>query len=86
MENKEEKFTKLLEILSNEDDYQIVRRFNANVQNKYFNRFLSFYLSAIHAEFDKRGIDYHQIGDSNCLSYKRKVKLVSNVLIPIHKN
>lgn len=87
MENKIDKLLKeTLETMSKEEDWQIVERFNSNVQNRYFNRFLSSYLPAIESEFDKRGIDYSQIGDQEGLSFKRKVVLISKVLIPINEN
>ena len=82
MDKNHELFANTFDNLSNETDNQIVEKFNANIQNKYFNRFFSFYLSAIHSELYKQGVDYHLIGDSKTSSLKRKVVLDSNVLIP----
>ena len=86
MNPNKESFQTIIETLSNEDDFKIVERFNANVRNKHFNTFLSVYLSAIHSEFEKRNIDYHKIGNSRSLSFKSKVVLISKTLIPINEN
>lgn len=69
-----------------ESDIEIVHRFNGNVKNTYFNLFLSRYLPAIQREFDKRGIDYSEIGDSRSLSFSKKVVLVDKKLILLHEN
>lgn len=74
---------KITKTMSQEEDWQIIERFNFNVRKKFFNKFLSLYLLAIHSEFDRRGIDYSRIGNSKKLSFDREVVLISNVLIPI---
>jgi len=72
--------------MSKENDAEIVERFNGNVKNKYFNIFLSSYLPAIIAEFQKRKIDTSKITELGVFSYKRKVVLISKILIPLEEN
>jgi len=75
-----------LEKMNLENDHQIVKRFNGNVRNKYFNIFLSSYLPAILAEFEKRKIDTSKIRESGAINYKRKVVLISKFLISLEEN
>lgn len=38
------------------------------------------YLAAIHQEFNKRGIDFSQIGKATELSFKNKIELIEKVI------
>ena len=60
------------------DDQQLVDSFNCEVGNPGWTSSRANYLSALHQEFNDRGYDYSDIGDSGSLSIKNRIGLLDN--------
>lgn len=67
-----ESFQNRLRLLNDEE---LIHTFNKEVGNLGWVGARGAYLAAIHKEFDRRSIDYSQIGDEESLSLKYRIKL-----------
>lgn len=70
-------YNKELTLLTNEE---LVIRFNSQVGIRAWNVARQIYLLAIWNQFDRRKIDYSEIGNSVTLSFAKKVQLKDNKL------
>ncbi len=74
-------FQEFLVRFSTLSDADVVELLNSEVGNKGWGTARASYLAAIHHEFQRRKIDYSEIGDSKSLSLANKVVLRDNKLI-----
>ena len=65
--------------LSNKD---LIQAFNREVGNPGWTSARAAYLTALHQEFEDRGLDYSLIGNKTKLSFAKRVKLVGNKIVP----
>ena len=75
-EPDEPTYLRFRERFAAKSDQELIAEFNAQVGNNGWVRSRGFFLLALHAEFEKRALDYSDIGDVNGLSLRKKVKLV----------
>lgn len=68
-------FEEFLERFGAISDEELIQIFNKEVGNSGWGTARASFLAAIHHEFDKRGCDYSEIGDSNALSFKDLISL-----------
>ena len=61
-------------------DEQLLARFNLEVNNKGSGTARFSFLAALHNEFDRRGIDYSEIGDKESLSFRDKITLEDEII------
>ncbi len=66
--------------LSNED---LIQAFNREVGNSGWTSARAAYLTALHQEFEGRGLDYSAIGNKTELSFAKRVKLVGNKIVQV---
>jgi hypothetical protein len=70
--------------LSLMDEIELIMRFNKEVGNPGWGTARASFLAAIHKEFDRRGINYSNIGDSDGISLKHHVLLTEfKELVPV---
>ena len=65
-------------------DEEIVEYFNSQVGIKGWTGATGAYMSAIRNQFDKRNIDYSEVGDSTSMSYRNKVTMIGKKLVIIN--
>jgi hypothetical protein len=70
-------FEEFLERFGQISDEELVQLFNKEVGNQGWGTARASFLTAIHHEFDKRGFDYSEIGDSDTLSFKNLISLTN---------
>jgi len=71
-------FTNELSDLKNDE---LIERFNGAVGIAAFGIARQGYLWALRNQFEKRGIDFSEVGDKKIMSYANKVDLVNNKII-----
>ncbi len=64
-------------------DIKLVACFNREVGNPGWGSARSAYLSALHSEFVRRGIDISGVGDRTSLSFKEHVRLEDGKLVTV---
>lgn len=70
--------------LSVMDEIELIMRFNKEVGNPGWSTARASFLAAVHREFDRRGIDYSNIGDDDGISLKQHVVMTElKVLVPV---
>ena len=70
-----ELFENFMTIMEKYSDEKIVECFNSQVGIKGWTSATGSYMSAIREQFEKRKIDYSEVGNSLYMSYKYKVVL-----------
>lgn len=70
-----------LEKLSEVDDMGLIKKFNSIAERRNISYAEMQYQFAIHYEFERRKLDYSEIGNPKSLSFARKVKLVGNKVV-----
>jgi hypothetical protein len=83
MLDKHEYYKDTLERFLQLSDSEIIYAFNREVGNQGWGSIRAAYLAAIHKEFSRRNFDFSEIGDQQSLSFKRKVNLFGNKLVPV---
>ena len=76
-----EHFEDFMSRMDGDSDNGIVKRFNSQVGIKGWTGATGAYMSAIRKQFEKRGIDYSEVGTSSVMSYREKVTMIKNKLI-----
>lgn len=70
--------------LAQYSDKNLVARFNKEVGNKGWGSARAELLAAIRQEFERRGLDYTEIGDEKTLSLRNPVILIDKKIMVIH--
>jgi hypothetical protein len=76
-------YNEYIERFKSYSDEELIDCFNRDVGNPGWVSACASFLAAIHSEFDRRNIDYSDIGDSKSLSLKHKVYLKEGKLFVI---
>ncbi|NVP17246.1 hypothetical protein HUU51_00870 [Candidatus Gracilibacteria bacterium] len=61
-------------------DIELFETFNKEVGNTGWTSTRATFLSELHNEFDNRGFDYSNIGDTKSLSFKNKIILDGKII------
>ncbi len=62
-------------------DKELVSEFNKKVGLDYFNKNIQTFMNSIQTEFDKRNIDYSEIGNDKVLSFANKINIKDKKII-----
>jgi hypothetical protein len=62
-------------------DKELVSEFNKKVGLDYFNKNIQTFMNSIQTEFDKRNIDYSEIGNDKVLSFVNKINIKDKKII-----
>lgn len=62
-------------------DKELISEFNKKVGIDYFNKSIQTFMNSIQTEFDKRNIDYSEIGNDKVLSFANKIKIKNKKII-----